>query len=776
MRTKSLLFVLFLASFLLQSQNTKRVSIGVLIDSATTKSSLLFGQLQNEISAVVGQDATITYKEVLGNGFDPARAKANYERFLNDDTDIILAFGTINNLIITAQQSFKKPTILFGAVNSDIIALDPSKTSSGIHNFTFLITSQSYKNDLQTFKKLYDFKKVGILVEDFLPDIIPIKETLDRELAELGASYKLIPFANSADIKNNLDGVDAVYLAGGFFLSEEDIKDLASHFITQGLPSFTGTNIDDVVHGILATNQAEENLNQFFRRVALDVEAIISGSNASDLPIFIDVNSKLTVNYNTAELVGVPIKYSLIATIDFVGDFKNVLSKETYTLVDVMKKTIDRNLSLQSERKNISLSSQDVKLAESNYFPDVSASASGTYIDPKLAEISAGQNPEYQTSGNITLSQTVFSEAANANITINKNLQQAQQENYNAAELDAVLNGSVAYFNALILKTNVQIQAQNLEVTKRNLQIAEQNYEAGQAAKTDVLRFRSEQAQNTQTLVEAVNQLEQSFFALNQLLNNPIDYEIDVENAELSQEIFKIYNYKQLGGLIDDPTLRKPFVRFLVEEAKKNAPEIMAVDYNLKATERSLRLNSSGRFVPTVALQGQYNRNFNQWGAGAIPEASLDDNYNVGVNISIPIFRQYQQNINRQTAIIQQDQLNINKQDIQLNIERNVNDAVLAMINEIANIELSQVSEETAKESLELTQTSYLSGAVPIVQLIDAQRNYLQAQLAKANASYNYLLSSLQLERIISYYFLLHTEDQNQDFIQRFNAFLLNGN
>ena len=133
-----------------------------------------------------------------------------------------------------------------------------------------------------------------------------------------------------------------------------------------------------------------------------------------------------------------------------------------------------------------------------------------------------------------------------------------------------------------------------------------------------------------------------------------------------------------------------------------------------------------------------------------------------------------EQNINKQTAIIQQDQLNINKENTQLSIERNVNDAVLGVINEIANIELSKVSEETAKESLELTQSSYLSGAVTITQLIDAQRNYLQAELSKANATYNYLLSSMQLERYLGRYFLLHTVAENQEFIQRFMEFRLN--
>jgi outer membrane protein TolC len=74
---------------------------------------------------------------------------------------------------------------------------------------------------------------------------------------------------------------------------------------------------------------------------------------------------------------------------------------------------------------------------------------------------------------------------------------------------------------------------------------------------------------------------------------------------------------------------------------------------------------------------------------------------------------------------------------------------------------------------LELTQTSYTEGAVNIIQLIDAQRNYLQAQLDQSSAQYNFLIASLNLERYIGYFFLLHSLEENQSFFDRFNQYIL---
>lgn len=772
---KYIIIVSLLFTIVAFSQTKTTYNIGILLDNEAPELAPLLETLQDEIKAVVGEDATILFSEtnVLINDYNIEKATSNYRTLLNNNTDIIIAFGVINNEVISKLKTHIKPTILFGVINKDFDYFKEDNPTSGISNFTYLLTSQSFTKDLSTLKELTSFTNVGIAIEEGLIDVLPFKTIFDKETAALGVTYKIIPYNSSNDILNAItNDMDAFYLASGFFLTENEISQIANKLIEEKIPSFTTTNIDDVETGIMATNQSNDNINQFFRRIALSVESYINGQNLSELPVLIEYEDKLTVNYNTAESVGMSIKYSLVANTDFVGDFVNVLSEKKYNLLDVMKTVVGENLSLQSSKKNVLLSEQDVKTSKSNYYPSVTASATGTYLDPDVAEISNGQNPEFSTSGAIALEQTLFSEAANANISIQKNLLKAQQETYNVDELDAIFNVSNAYFNALISKANLQIQSQNLNLTKKNLQIANQNFDEGQSGKSDVLRFTSEAAQNTQSLIEATNQLERTYFALNQLLNNPIDYEIDVDEAELGEGILKNYNYQQLRDVVDDPKLREPFIDYLVKIAKENAPEIKSLDYNLQANKRSIKLNSSGRFLPTLALQGQYNRDFNRWGKGSTPAPVLNDNYNVGVNLSIPVFNKTQTNINKQIAIIQQDQLTINKGNIELSIEANINNAILNLINEITNIEISKVSEATARESLELTQVSYSNGAVNIVQLLDAQNNYLSAQLSQITAVYNYLLSSIQLERDISYYFLLHSPEENQAFIQAFYDYL----
>ncbi|PNQ72272.1 hypothetical protein C1T31_13195 [Hanstruepera neustonica] len=766
----SLLFFIGLSVF----SQEKVFELGYLLDSKNEEIDALIDELETEIKAVVGEDAIIKFDRAtrLVNHFDAAMALQNYQQLLSE-VDIIVAFGNINNAVISQIENYPKPTILFGTVNKEFLSSDAIQNDTP--NFTSILTTLSYEEDLTLLKQLVGCKNVGIILERGVMDYTPIAEMIPNLERNLDLNLTILPFETASDIINSVDGYDAVYFAGGLYLTDAEIKTISEALIAKNIPSFTTTPIQDVENGLLASNHDQSQINQFFRRVALSVESIVVDDDFAEPSSLLTLNKNLTVNFNTAEKLGVPLKYSLIASTNFVGDASELDAEKIYSLVDVMTEVIAENLSLQESQQNVRLSEKDTQLAKSNYLPDVSAAASASYVDPEFAAATNGQNPEFSTSGNVTLSQTVFSEAANANIGIQQALQKAQQEDYNREQLNIIFEAATAYFNALILKANYKIKNKNLNLTKRNLQIAAQNFEAGQSGKSDVLRFRSELVQNMQDNIESINQLKQGFYVLNQLLNNPIGYSIDVNEVELDQGVFEAYDYHDFSNLLNDPLERKPFIQFLVQEALTNSPELKYLDYNLLATERSEKLFGPGRFLPTVALQGKYNYVFSRSGAGSTFPAFLttppDGFYNVGLNLSLPIFNQNKQNINQQIATIQKDQLGIASDNIKLEIEKNINDAVLNIINQITNIELSKVFEETAKEVLELTQTSYENGAVNIIQLLDAQNNYLKAQLASSNATYNYLLAMLTLERYIGNFFLLETTDERQEFIARFIEF-----
>ncbi len=760
-----------------QDKTIREVRIGVLVDDVSEEVEELSNALRAEIIAVVGRDAQVIFPEgdFLITNHDPATAAEAYETLASRD-DIILTFGESNAIATSRRTSFPVPTIVFGASHSDLARYDLSKESSGIDNLTYLIFSRSFQEDLEDFSSIYRFEKVAIAVERGVFENFDLASRLDPVLEELEASYQLVPFETVDELLAGLDDCDGLYMAGGFLLSDREITRLSDSLRARVIPSFTSTSTRDVELGLLATNQPTTTTEQIFRRIALSVEAILNGKNASELPLFLDSNSELTLNYNTADYLSLPVRSSLFTTISIVGNTTDFRVVKRYDLVEAIAEALQRNLALQSTAKDVDLAEKDLAFSRANYLPDLTAEVTSTYVDPKIAEVSFGQNPEFMTSGVLTLSQTIYSPALSASIDIQRHLQMAQFENLSAEQLNTVLDISQAYFNILLLKSNVRITKNNLDLTKENLKIAEQKYQSGESGVLDVLRFQSQRAQNTQQLVEAINALKQSFFMLNQLLNQPIDREIGIEEAALGEGVFEEYNYNELRSLLDDPSFREPFVAFLVQQAQRNSPELKSIQYNLQATEESFNLAKNGRYIPTVGLQGQYNYVFDRSGAGSeLLTAEIPDSYyTLGLNVSLPIFQQNKQNINQQIATIQREQLLINTQDLNRLLERNVHTSVLDIINQISNIELSRIAEQAARESLDLSQQAYEEGANDWVQVIDAQNNYIASQLQYANASYNFLLSAVSLERVMGRFFLLNSKEANAAFREEFGSYLQN--
>ncbi len=105
---KITLLLLFFVSITVLSQEKKTYDIGILTDFNLPEVTPLLEELKNEITAVVGEDALIRFSEehLLSNELNLVKAEANYQSLVTSEVDIILAFGLINNTIITKQSTF----------------------------------------------------------------------------------------------------------------------------------------------------------------------------------------------------------------------------------------------------------------------------------------------------------------------------------------------------------------------------------------------------------------------------------------------------------------------------------------------------------------------------------------------------------------------------------------------------------------------------------------------------------------------------------------------
>jgi outer membrane protein len=144
---------------------TKQIKIGFLLDKNSIEIEGLLEELSNEISSVVGEDAILEFPDssMLVNNFDSKIALSNYNTLLQNATDIIIAFGIVNNTVISKIGTYPKPTIVFGTLSEELLA--NSIPIAAHKNYTSIITSQSYTEDLKVLQQLVKPKRVGVVIE-----------------------------------------------------------------------------------------------------------------------------------------------------------------------------------------------------------------------------------------------------------------------------------------------------------------------------------------------------------------------------------------------------------------------------------------------------------------------------------------------------------------------------------------------------------------------------------------------------------------------------------
>ena len=82
------------------------------------------------------------------------------------------------------------------------------------------------------------------------------------------------------------------------------------------------------------------------------------------------------------------------------------------------------------------------------------------------------------------------------------------------------------------------------------------------------------------------------------------------------------------------------------------------------------------------------------------------------------------------------------------------------------------VAAEAAEKNLKVVQDAYGRGAISYLNLLDAQNAALVSRLVAANAVYDCLIDFMNVQRAVSRFNVLETDEDNRAFIERLVTFV----
>ncbi|MFT3903726.1 MAG: TolC family protein [Niabella sp.] len=393
---------------------------------------------------------------------------------------------------------------------------------------------------------------------------------------------------------------------------------------------------------------------------------------------------------------------------------------------------LDSNFDFNAALENIKIARATYLQSNSAFLPGVNASLGGTYVSPSLNTQTGRLLDErthqfqYDITGSLSWEADIWGKLSSAKRAAFASLQgtiAARQ----ALQTTIISNLASMYYQLLILDEQKKITAQTIEFRKKSLETTQSLKEAGTVTEVAVQQSKA-QLINTQALLVSIDNqitvLENSFNLL--LGKNPGA----VTRSELSQQ--RIPATLSIGV---------PY------QLLSNRPDVRAAEYNFMNAFELTNVAKS-MFYPSLTINastGLQSVDFDKlfsaksWFANAVG------------SLTQPIWNKRQLKTQHEIRQANQEIAYLNYRKAVLTAGREVSDA-LANYDTQSQLETLKAQEQEAyHKATEYSQELLIHGwpNTSYLEVLTAQQNELNAELASYNATYGKLNAVVQLYKAL---------------------------
>ena len=427
----------------------------------------------------------------------------------------------------------------------------------------------------------------------------------------------------------------------------------------------------------------------------------------------------------------------IFISILFIG-WNTVQAQEVWTLKQCIDTAQVHNKNLQINRNNISISEQREKEAKANLIPKVTANADYKYfmeLPTQLMPMNAlnPQAPEGQfrdlqfgvphnINANIQLAMPLYNPQIYGAIENTKIANELTQLQYQKTEEQVLFDITTLYYNAQILKHQLDFMESNLLNTNKLLKNIELLKEQLLAKGTDVSKVKL-QAEQLKTQREIANN---KYISILNALKLNIGISLEREITIVSE--------------IEKETL--------TENNKGNILDLKIINTQNKFLKSELKTLNQSRFLPSLNLIASYGTT--GFGYDKSPNDFLDF-YPIGfagIQLSYPLFNGAvtQRKIN-------QKKLEINNNELQAQLISDKNE--MEIENAIRQRTIAQNTIMNTENQIDLAKTIYdqtilqqKQGTASLTDVLLADNALREAQQNYLNAIIDFLKADLEFKKL----------------------------
>ena len=719
--------------------------------------------MQGEFEVRVPKD------RMLVADYTAAGVEEALDRLLADaEVDMVIAGGAIASHVAARRRGLPKPVIAVLVIDAQVQGIPLEGQASGVENLSYITFPLDVQRDLQVFGEVVEFERLAMLFSRAVGEAIPeLRDYFVAQARETDVEVIPVPVEDTADavLAALPEEVDAVFVALPLHLSDRELERLAEGLIDRRLPSFTAQTTRQVELGLLVGLHSDADVGRLARRAALNAQRILLGEKAGALPVVMSRQERLTINQKTARAIGVNPSWSVLTEAELINPVREEVTRQL-TLVSAVQEALRANLDLAAKVRATAAGEREVRKARASLLPQVELNGTGTARD---ADMASAFQPERSIAGTGTVNQVIYSEAAWANLGIQRHLQQGRRVEREQLRLDIAQTAAVAYLYLLRARTFEQIQRENLELTRSNLELARLRQAIGMSGAAEVYRWESQIAAGRNAVIEANAQRNLAEIALNRVLHRPLEESFTVQETGLHDESLATHEPRFMKYM-ETPRNFKILRAFMVQDGLTSAPELERLDAAVAAQERGLSGARRALWAPTLGVQGSATNRIYDEGKGAA-EAPEGTDWSVGVNVRVPLYGGGSRIATYRQAEEELEQLRLERQAAAERVEQRIRSALHLMGASFAGISLSQDAAVATARNLEMVKDAYGRGTIDILGLLDAQNAAVLAEAAAASAVYDFLIDLMEVERSIGKFYFWATQEQRDGWFNRLDAY-----
>jgi outer membrane protein len=406
-----------------------------------------------------------------------------------------------------------------------------------------------------------------------------------------------------------------------------------------------------------------------------------------------------------------------------------ITAGETLTLQRAIDIALKNQPSILAGRSTVRASEATIGQAQANYYPQLTASGSYSKISPATSGTGTGTAGKYdQYSSSVGLSQTIFD--------FGKTPTQVRISSLNTEssrfDLDNTLNTVVfnvkqAFYNVLQAQRNRDVARESVKQFQQHLDQAQGFYSVGTKSKIDVTKAEVDLSNTRLNLIKAENQVRLSRVTLNTAMGIP-----DVPDYNLQDNL----SYTKYGLSFEE----------VLTTVYNQRPDLQSLIKKKEAAKSSIDLARKGYFP---VLSGSANYAYSGANSSGGTGFPLNNSWNYGVSISIPIFSGFDTKYKVAQAQANYDTISANEQSLRLDIYSQVQQGYLTLREAEERISTSELTVRQATENVELATGRYRAGVGSPLEITDALVGLNNAQVAYTQALTDYKNAQASIEKAI---------------------------